>query len=174
MCDKIGLKSNSKSKKLPKEKNWTNKVSNFGQSCQNNFPKPNSKNVNLKNQTPIKPEKASKSNRTNKNISIAQQNDNNYNINNNISINIDMTHYDSMSKRTRSINGIKNRSVDKKKPISIKKDALKNNSLIFRNSKNSKINNNKQPKKKESFNVRIQSANISIKEFKYKNKKKLI
>mgnify|MGYP002623249628 FL=1 len=83
-----------------------------------------------------------------------------------------MTHNDSMSKRTRSINGIKNRSVGKKNPISIKKDDLKNNSLILRDSKNSKINSIKQPKKKESFNVRIQSANIGIKEFKYKNKKK--
>ena len=174
MSDKIGLKSNSKSKKPPKEKNGANKVSNFSQNHQNNFSKPKSKNINLKSTTPIKSEKSNKSNKTNKNTSIAPQNNNNYNINNNISINIniDMTHNDSMSKRTRSINGIKNRSVGKKNPISIKKDDLKNNSLILRDSKNSKINSLKQPKKKESFNVRIQSANIGIKDFKFKPKKK--
>ncbi len=174
MSDKIGLKSNSKSKKPPKEKNGANKVSNFAQNHQNNFSKPKSKNINLKMATPIKSEKSNKNNKANKNSSIAPQNNNNYNINNNISINIniDMTHNDSMSKRTRSINGIKNRSVGKKNPISIKKDDLKNNSLILRDSKNSKINSIRQPKKKESFNVRIQSANIGIKDFKFKGKKK--
>ena len=174
MSDKIGLKSTSASKKPPKEKNGANKVSNFAQNRQNNFSKPKSKNINLKSITPIKSEKSNKNNKANKNASIEPQNNNNYNINNNISINIniDMTNNDSMSKRTRSKNGIKNRSVGKKNPISIKKDDLKNNSLILRDSKNSKINSIKPPKKKESFNVRIHSANIGIKDFKFKAKKK--
>ena len=81
MSDKIGLKSNSKSKKPPKEKNGANKVSNFSQNHQNNFSKPKSKNINLKSTTPIKSEKSNKSNKTNKNTSIAPQNNNNYNIN---------------------------------------------------------------------------------------------
>jgi len=172
MSDKIGLKSNSISKKPPKEKIGTNKISKNAQNHQNYFSNPKSKN--LKSQTPLTTEKSNKNAKAHKHNSIAPQNNNNFNINNNISINIniDMTNNDSMSKRTRSKNGIKNRSVGKKNPISLKKDDLKNNSLILRDSKNMKINNLKQPKKKESFNVRIQSANIGIKDFKFKSKKK--
>ena len=177
MSDKNGVKSNSKMKNNPKEKNDLNKFSTFAHNHPNKISRPKSKNFNLKSQTPIKNDKFNNNKMNINNSTVIPSNNNHYNINNNISINIniDMTNNDSTNKLHKSINGIKNKSVSKKNPISIKKEDLRNNnSLILRDPKHSKINSIKQPNKK-SFHSRIKSSHSGLKDLKYNiNKNKII
>ena len=72
--------------------------------------------------------------------------------------------------RNKSMNMIKTKNQPTKKPISIKKDQLKNNnSLIFNTLKNY---NNKNNSKKGTFHMRIKLDNIGLKDFKYNNSSK--
>ena len=107
-------------------------------------------------QTPIK-------NETENNTIIYPNN--NYNINNNISININI---DMTNERNKSFN-LKNKN--RSKPNKLKKDKIilnnnnNNNNLIYNTVKNFQ---NKSNVKKSPFHIRIKSANLTIKDFKYK------
>jgi hypothetical protein len=105
-------------------------------------------------QTPIK-------NETENNTIIYPNN--NYNINNNISININI---DMTNERNKSFN-LKNKN--RSKPNKLKKDKIilnnNNNNLIYNTVKNFQ---NKSNAKKSPFHIRIKSANLTIKDFKYK------
>ena len=91
-------------------------------------------------------------------------NNNNYNINNNISININID----MTNKQKSTNTIKNKSHFKNNPIRIKKEDFKsNNNLIFNTLKNY---TNKSNSKKSPFHIRIKSANMGIKDYKFNKK----
>ena len=133
--------------------------------------KPKSK-TNLSSYTPNKVQKPKENiinpNKINQNnTTLLPHNNNHYNINNNISININI---EMPKDRNKSINVIKSKNQPSKKPISIKKDQLKNNnSLIFNTLKNY---NNKNNSKKGPFHIRIKSANIGLKDFKYNNSNK--
>ena len=133
--------------------------------------KPKSK-TNLSSYTPnkiLKPkENIINPNQINQNnTTLLPHNNNHYNINNNISININ---FEMPKDRNKSINVIKSKNQPSKKSISIKKDQLKNNnSLIFNTLKNY---NNKNNSRKGPFHIRIKSANIGLKDFKYNNSNK--
>ena len=154
MSDKSDIKSKSKPKiqikgKSSKPKSRTNLISYTPNKYQN--PKENILN----------------NNKINPNNSTVQQLQNNdlYNINNNISININI---EMPKNRNKSMNMIKNKPY--KKPINIKKAHLNNNNnLIFNTLKNY---NNKNNSKKGPFHIRIKSANIGLKDFKYNNSSK--
>ena len=86
----------------------------------------------------------------------------NYNINNNISININI---DMTNNKSKKLTKVKNKSQIKNRPIRLKKEGFKNtNSLIFNTLKNY---TNKNNVKKSPFHIRIKSANIGSKDFKY-------
>jgi len=133
--------------------------------------KPKSK-TNLSSYTPNKFQKPKENiiipNKINpNNTTVIPHNNNHYNINNNISININI---EMPKNRNKSMNIIKTKNQPTKKPISIKKDQIKNNnSLIFNTLKNY---NNKNNSKKGPFHIRIKSANIGLKDFKYNNSSK--
>ena len=157
MSDKFDIKSKSKPTiqikgKAAKPKSKTNLSSytpNRFQKPKENFINPNKINPN--------------------NTSLLPHNNNHYNINNNISININI---EIPKDRNKSINLIKTRNQPSKNPISIQKYQLKNNnSLIFNTLKNY---NNKNNSKKGPFHIRIKSANIGLKDFKYNNNNKNI
>ena len=126
---------------------------------------------NLNSLTPNKQPKAkddiSYNNKINNNNSnVMNSNNNNYNINNNISININI---DMTNNRQRQLGATKNKSHMKNQPIRIKKDEYKNsNSLIFNTLKNY---TNKNNSKKSPFHIRIKSANMGSKDFKFNNNK---
>ena len=130
--------------------------------------------TNLISYTPNKYQKIKENvlnnNKINPNNSTVQpENNNHYNINNNISININI---EMPKNRNKSMNMIKTKNNPYKKPISIKKIQLNNNnSLIFNTLKNY---NNKNNSKKGPFHIRIKSANIGLKDFKYNNNNKNI
>ena len=157
MSDRFDIKSKSKPTiqikgKVGKPKSKTN-LSSY---TPNKFQKPKE---NIANQNKIN---------TN-NTTVLPHNNNHYNINNNISININI---EMPKDRNKSMNIIKTKNQPSKKPISIKKDQLKNtNSLIFNTLKNY---NNKNNSKKGPFHIRIKSANIGLKDFKYNNSSKNI
>ena len=138
-----------------------------------NAAKPKSR-TNLSSYTPNKIQKPKENiinpNKINpNNTTLLPHNHNHYNINNNISININI---EMPKERNKSINIIKTKNQPSKKPISIKKDQLKNNnSLIFNTLKNY---NNKNNSKKGPFHIRIKSANFGLKDFKYNNSNKNI
>ena len=86
----------------------------------------------------------------------------NYNINNNISININI---DMTNNKSKKLTKVKNKSQIKNRPIRLKKEGFKNtNSLIFNTLKNY---TNKNNVKKSPFHIRIKSANMGSKDFKY-------
>jgi len=150
MSDKIDIKSKSKPTiqtkgKVTKPKSRTN-LSSY---TPNKIQKPKE---NIFNPNKINPN----------NTTLLPHNNNHYNINNNISININI---EMPKNRNKSMHIIKAKNQPSKKPISIKKDPLKNNnSLIFNTLKNY---NNKNNSKKGPFHIRIKSANIGLKDFKY-------
>ena len=88
---------------------------------------------------------------------------NNYNINNNISININI---DMTNERNKSFN-LKNKSQTKKNPMDANKVqySVNNNSLVFNKLKNFA---NKPNPKKSPFHIRIKSANLGVKDSKFK------
>ena len=157
MSDRFDIKSKSKPTiqikgKAAKPKSKTN-LSSY---TPNKIQKPKE---NILNQNKINPN----------NTTLLPHNNNHYNINNNISININI---EMPKNRNKSMNIIKAKNQPTKKPISIKKDQLKNNnSLIFNTLKNY---NNKNNSKKGPFHIRIKSANIGLKDFKYDNNNKNI
>ena len=157
MSDRFDIKSKSKPTiqikgKAAKPKSKTN-LSSY---TPNKIQKPKE---NILNQNKINPN----------NTTLLPHNNNHYNINNNISININI---EMPKNRNKSMNIIKAKNQPTKKPISIKKDQLKNNnSLIFNTLKNY---NNKNNSKKGPFHIRIKSANIGLKDFKYVNNSKNI
>jgi len=157
MSDKFDIKSKSKPTiqikgKAAKPKSRTN-LSSY---TPNKIQKPKE---NIINPNKINPN----------NTTLLPHNHNHYNINNNISININI---EMPKERNKSINIIKTKNQPSKKPISIKKDQLKNNnSLIFNTLKNY---NNKNNSKKGPFHIRIKSANFGLKDFKYNNSNKNI
>ena len=157
MSDRFDIKSKSKPTiqikgKAAKPKSKTN-LSSY---TPNKIQKPKE---NILNQNKINPN----------NTTLIPHNNNHYNINNNISININI---EMPKNRNKSMNIIKEKNQPTKKPISIKKDQLKNNnSLIFNTLKNY---NNKNNSKKGPFHIRIKSANIGLKDFKYDNNSKNI
>ena len=157
MSDRFDIKSKSKPTiqikgKAAKPKSKTN-LSSY---TPNKIQKPKE---NILNQNKINPN----------NTTLIPHNNNHYNINNNISININI---EMPKNRNKSMNIIKAKNQPTKKPISIKKDQLKNNnSLIFNTLKNY---NNKNNSKKGPFHIRIKSANIGLKDFKYDNNNKNI
>ena len=157
MSDRFDIKSKSKPTiqikgKAAKPKSKTN-LSSY---TPNKIQKPKE---NILNQNKINPN----------NTTLLPHNNNHYNINNNISININI---EMPKNRNKSMNIIKAKNHPTKKPISIKKDQLKNNnSLIFNTLKNY---NNKNNSKKGPFHIRIKSANIGLKDFKYDNNNKNI
>ena len=155
MSDRFDIKSKSKPTiqikgKAAKPKSKTN-LSSY---TPNKFQKPKE---NIINPNKINPN----------NTTLLPHNNNHYNINNNISININI---EMPKNRNKSMNIIKTKNQPTKKPISIKKDQMKNNnSLIFNTLKNY---NNKNNSKKGPFHIRIKSANIGLKDFKYNNNSK--
>ena len=157
MSDRFDIKSKSKPTiqikgKAAKPKSKTN-LSSY---TPNKFQKPKE---NILNQNKINPN----------NTTLLPHNNNHYNINNNISININI---EMPKNRNKSMNINKKKNQPTKKPISIKKDQLKNNnSLIFNMLKNY---NNKNNSKKGPFHIRIKSANIGLKDFKYNSNSKNI
>ena len=157
MSDRFDIKSKSKPTiqikgKAAKPKSKTN-LSSY---TPNKIQKPKE---NILNQNKINPN----------NTTLLPHNNNHYNINNNISININI---EMPKNRNKSMNIIKAKNQPTKKPISIKKHQLKNNnSLIFNTLKNY---NNKNNSKKGPFHIRIKSANIGLKDFKYDNNNKNI
>ena len=88
---------------------------------------------------------------------------NNYNINNNISININI---DMTNERNKSFN-LKNKSQTKKNPMDVNKVqySVNNNSLVFNKLKNFA---NKPNPKKSPIHIRIKSANLGVKDSKFK------
>ena len=88
---------------------------------------------------------------------------NNYNINNNISININI---DMTNERNKSFN-LKNKSQTKKNPMDANKVqySVNNNSLVFNKLKNFA---NKPNPKKSPIHIRIKSANLGVKDSKFK------
>ena len=171
MSDKQTI--NSKLKKNNKEKIGSNGGSFPQHINQSKNEKLNNKNMNLKSKTPIKTDKAKDSNKINNNKNIIiPPNSNNYNINNNISININisMSNNDSLNKRHKSISGTQNKSVAKKKPISIKKEELKNpqnlimKSSIIKSNNNNYYNSTTKTKKNKSIHESLHSANYSSKD----------
>ena len=161
MSNKIDNKLDSKFKKNQKNNKDTNKqpISNNIQSNS----KIKQKNLNFKQKTPIKDEKTRSNNKLglNNNTIVASSN-NHHHIINNVSININITNNE-INKSNTMIGGVKNRSANKKKPIGLKRDELKNNenSLIMKNTKsNNKNNNNKPQRNNNSYHQRIQSAVI--------------
>ena len=118
--------------------------------------------ITRSSQTPFKSQSHNKIFINNNNNTMINPN-NNYNINNNISININI---DMTNERNKSFN-LKNKSQSKKRSTNTKKEQnyIKNNSLIINALKNI---NNKSNLKKSPFHIRIQSANLNIKDFKYK------
>ena len=112
--------------------------------------------------TPIKAQSSNKIYINNNSNTMINPN-NNYNINNNISININI---DMTNERNKSFN-LKNKN--RSKPNKLKKDKIilnnNNNNLIYNTVKNFQ---NKSNAKKSPFHIRIKSANLTIKDFKYK------
>ena len=154
MSDRIDIKSKSKPSIQTK-----GKVS-----------KPKSKE-NLSSYTPNKYQNPKEHNLNNNKINpnnseVPPKDNNHFNINNNISININI---EIPKSRNKSMNIIKTKNNPDKKSISIKKIQYNNNSLIFNTLK---YYNNKNNSKKGPFHIRIKSANIGLKDFKYNNSNK--
>ena len=155
MSDRFDIKSKSKPSIQIKEKVTKPKLkANLSSYTPNKYHKPKENIIN--------PNKINQNNTT-----LLPHNNNHYNINNNISININI---EMPKERNKSINVIKTKNQPSKKPISIKKDHLKNNNnLIFNTLKNY---DNKNNSKKGPFHIRIKSANIGLNDFKYNNSSK--
>ena len=147
MSDKVVPYSNSKPKINVRGKNTKSKPKN-----------------NISSLTPNKTQHQKDNTHYNNKFGINHStflNNNNYNINNNISININID----MTNKQKPMNATKNKSQAKNNPIRIKKEDYKsNNSLIFNTLKHYTHKNNS---KKSPFHIRIKSANIGLKDFKY-------
>ena len=122
--------------------------------------------ITRNSQTPIKSQMSHKTYiNTNINNNTIFHPNNNFNINNNISININI---DMTNERNKSFNIKKKNKPQIKKPsINIKKSKgqLNNSNLIFNTIKNI---TKKSAEKKTPFHIRIKSANLGIKDFKFK------
>ena len=166
MSDKQSINIKSKLKKNNKEKIVSKKEKQL-LSNQSKNEKLIQKNMNLKSITPIKTDKTKNSNNINNNKTIViPPNSANYNINNNISININISvsNNDNLNKRHQSISGTQNKSVEKKKPISIKKDELKSGQNLIMKTSTVKSNNNEKAKKSKSSHESLHSANYASKD----------
>jgi hypothetical protein len=108
----------------------------------------------------------------NNNNTVLGAHSNNYNIHNNISININIdmsNNNNNNNSKQKTIFNPKNKNQVKNKPIRIKKEDLKNNnSLIFNTLK---LYTSKNNSKKSPFHIRIKSANMGFKDFKYNTHK---
>ena len=124
--------------------------------------------ITRNSQTPIKSQMNPKTfiNNNINNNTLFHPNNNNYNINNNISINIniDMTNERNKSFNTKTKNS---KPQSKKNQNFVKKsqNQLSNNNLIFNTIKNFK---KKPSDKKSPFHIRINSANLGLKDLKFK------
>jgi hypothetical protein len=134
--------------------------------AKNNYSKENIKISSLTpNKSQQKKDNVLYTNKFNINKSTFLNNNNNYNnIKKNISININID----MTNKQKAANTIKNKSHFKNNPIRIKKEDFKsNNNLIFNTLKNY---TNKNNSKKSPFHIRIKSANMGIKDYKFNSK----
>ena len=166
MSDKQSINIKSKLKKNNKEKIVSKKERLQPLSNQSKNEKLIQKNMNLKSITPIKTDKTKNSNINNNKTIVIPPNNANYNINNNISININISvsNNDNLNKRHQSISGTQNKSVEKKKPISIKKDELKSGQNLIMKTSTVKSNNNEKAKKSKSIHESLHSANYASKD----------